>query len=141
MQLVTKGLAILSMVVCLVSSSHIDQDDVGLNNLTYDRVVFRLQNDCSLDKTPDVSFDMLRHFHFRLSIFWRKTVLNTLTWMSLLRVGTPASSFSTRVSSLIQSQLFDMILIQFDICQRISIRKETKSTRGRKSQVKHTLIS
>ena len=48
-----------TIVICLfgmalVNGSHIDDDDLELNNFSYDRVVFRTVKDCSLDKIPDV---------------------------------------------------------------------------------------
>ena len=39
----------------LAMATHIDDVNGELSNFSYDRVVFRLQKDCSLDKIPDVN--------------------------------------------------------------------------------------
>lgn len=50
------------MFIVNVSASHIDDTNGELSNFSYDRVVFRLQKDCSLDKTPDVSIKRVRSY-------------------------------------------------------------------------------
>ena len=44
-----------------VNATHIDDVDGELSNFSFDRVVMRLQKDCSLDKMPDVSRIFLLH--------------------------------------------------------------------------------
>lgn len=51
-----KSLIVLfAMVFTLAMTSHIDDIDGELSNFSWDRVIFRLRKDCSLDKMPDVS--------------------------------------------------------------------------------------
>ena len=48
-------LSLLGLLALHVSASHIDDTDGDLNNFSFDKVVFRLQKDCSIDRIPDVS--------------------------------------------------------------------------------------
>lgn len=50
-----KVLAVAMMMGMLSLASHIDDTNGELSNFKYNKVNFRLQKDCSLDKMPDVS--------------------------------------------------------------------------------------
>ena len=51
------GILLLSSTT-LINASHIDDTNGELSNFSFDRVVFRVQKDCSLDKIPDVSLQI-----------------------------------------------------------------------------------
>eukprot|EP00347_Sterkiella_histriomuscorum_P017366 403349658 len=44
------------LIVSQVQGSHIDDTNGELSNFSFDRVVFRLQKDCGLDKIPDIKY-------------------------------------------------------------------------------------
>ena len=44
------------VMASMVMATHIDDTNGELSNFKYDKVIFRLQKDCSLDKIPDVSY-------------------------------------------------------------------------------------
>ena len=54
------GLLVKLMVFGIGIASHIDEDDKELMNFEFDKVVFKLRKDCSLDKSPEVK-DFLDH--------------------------------------------------------------------------------
>ena len=49
-----KTLLTIAILLITASASHIDNLNNELTAFTFDKVNFRLQKDCSLDKIPDV---------------------------------------------------------------------------------------
>ena len=47
-------LLVFGIFISTTSSSHIDDTNGVLSNFSFDRVVFKLRKDCSLDKIPEV---------------------------------------------------------------------------------------
>jgi hypothetical protein len=47
-------IALISILVGLALSSHLDDDNSELSNYSFNKVNFKLQKDCSLDKIPDI---------------------------------------------------------------------------------------
>lgn len=50
----TTALLLLACVMSAAWASHIDDTNGELSNFKWDKVVFRLMKDCSLDRIPDV---------------------------------------------------------------------------------------
>ena len=61
-------LLLLSVLSCVVLGSHIDDVNGELSNFSFDKVVFRLQKDCSLDRIPDVRI-IWCGIHFQVKFF------------------------------------------------------------------------
>ena len=56
MATISKVLSLVIVMASMLMASHIDDTNGELSNFKYDKVIFRLQKDCSLDKIPDVSY-------------------------------------------------------------------------------------
>ena len=50
--------ACIALSVALLGASHIEDTNGELSNFSWDRVVFRVQKDCGLDKIPEVSITL-----------------------------------------------------------------------------------
>lgn len=49
-------IALLGLSLLSANGSHIDNENGELSNFSYDKVVYRVKKDCSLDRMPGVSF-------------------------------------------------------------------------------------